>query len=248
VICAKNHARLADIVDRVTPYEPRTMDFWNLWPRLDPDDTRGHFVPVMEARPGLLAALERCVARDVLPIVKWFPRCLLGDFAGYQEDSQPTVLVEQTYWDKAPQFACLYSGVCAHSPSRCSGLSFPYIRRFGWEESNLKPARTPTTLRPAERPRRQVDRWLERLRLQEGIRLSGWVLSGARAEEGGVVLTLSGGESSIDVLLRPRDVGRPCLARTRRFDVCPLDGAHRGAEEPPLRTLITHLRALDGRG
>ncbi len=148
VIVAQNHVHLADIVELVAPYKPKSADFWNLWPRIDADDQRGSFVRVSEALPSVVRAIEACERNGIFPVLKWFPHCLLGKHARYHDDSQPTVLVEQEFWEKAPKFACLYQGVCEHSPKRCSGLTHAYVKRFGWEQELLKPSR-PAELKPA---------------------------------------------------------------------------------------------------
>src|SRR5206468_3510919 len=101
----------------------------------DEDGRRQHFAPVRDVRPPLLAALRACVARNIPPVVKWFPRCLLDEFAAYQDDSQPPSLIEDVYWKRSPGYACFYEGVCADAHgSPCSGLAFTYVNRFGWEQ------------------------------------------------------------------------------------------------------------------
>ncbi|MBK7859923.1 MAG: radical SAM protein [Archangiaceae bacterium] len=149
VIVAQNHTHLADIVEVVAPFKPRTADLWNLWPRIDADDTRGSFVRVSESLPGVVKALEACERHGITPVLKWFPHCLLGRFAKYHDDSQPTVLVEQQFWEKAPRFACLYQGICEHSPKACAGLTHAYVKRYGWEQDLLQPKRSAEPRKPS---------------------------------------------------------------------------------------------------
>ncbi len=224
-IVAQNHQRLADIVALVAPFGPRTMDFWNLWPRIDQGDTRGLFVRVGQALPHLVEALEACERRGILPIVKWFPHCLLGRFQRYHDDSQPTVLVEQSYWEQAPKFACLYEGVCAHVPQPCAGLSHPYIKKFGWEEDVLRPARgaaeaagagaAPATPVVVARPGEGG------VGLTVGQALGGWRVRGLKAYRNGHVVVLADGAGELRVRLYPTDPRRPCMTRSARWDIVP---------------------------
>jgi MoaA/NifB/PqqE/SkfB family radical SAM enzyme len=254
VIVAPNAAHLADIVALVAPFGPRSMDFWSLWPRIDQADERALFIRVTEARPYLFAALSACEARGIMPIIKWFPHCLLGPYARYHDDSQPTVLVEQSYWEKAPRFACLYEGVCEHAPSPCAGLSFPYIHRFGWEEDVLVPARRGGEGQSREAtppPRGALERALERLGFAPGADFGGWQLRSARVFQGSLVIALArgGGEGELLVRLHKRDPGRPCYARTGSFDV--VHDAVPPREEPniqaPLAALVEHIKRVERR-
>ena len=141
-IVTHNYSELPALVELVAPFGPRGMDFWGLWPRLDREDQRALCAPVAEVRPHLVAALEACEARSISPVVKWFPRCLLGSHARYQNDAQPTVLIQQSYWEDQPEFMCLYEGICAFGRDNpCAGLSDAYITRHGWEERVLQPCR-----------------------------------------------------------------------------------------------------------
>lgn len=170
-ITAQSVASLAAIVETVAPFAPRSMEFWNYWPRADEIGDRGHFVRVAEARAPLLRALAACVERGVPPAVKWFPRCLLGEYDVYHDDGQPPSLIELSprppppssspepraplaapdYFEREPSYACIYEGVCEDAAElavkgtpasgRCAGLSEPYIHRFGWEADVLSPRR-----------------------------------------------------------------------------------------------------------
>lgn len=48
-ITAQSVASLSAIVETVAPFAPRSMEFWNYWPRADEIGDRGHFVRVAEA-------------------------------------------------------------------------------------------------------------------------------------------------------------------------------------------------------
>jgi MoaA/NifB/PqqE/SkfB family radical SAM enzyme len=229
VICAPNHRRLGEIVDRVAPLRPAACELWNLWPRIDKGDARGLFVRVGEARPHVVEALRRCEAHRVVPVVKWFPHCLLGPYARYHDDSQPTVLIEQRYWEAAPEFACIYQGVCAHAPDACAGLSFPYIHKLGWEEEVLEPARRegpPRSLHDEDRSAEDagggaVDDAIaaELAGIDAGVELGGFQLRSRRVDEGSALLTLVRGGDELRVRVYPTRPDRRAYARTATLDL-----------------------------
>ena len=119
------------------------MEFWNYWPRADEDGTRAMVARVTDIRPHLIDALEACVGRGIPPVVKWFPRCLLGAFADYQDDGQPPAVIDDSYWAQEAALRLRLRGACARrAGARCSGLSFAHVSRFGWEQSALTPVRS----------------------------------------------------------------------------------------------------------
>src|SRR5690606_762174 len=123
------------------PFAPQSMEFWNYWPRADESADRQMSARVGEVRPHLIDAIERAIRAGFAPVVKWFPRCLLGPYAQFLDDSQPPALIADEYWAREPAYSCLYEGVCADAGSACSGLSHPYIYQHGWEERLLRPRR-----------------------------------------------------------------------------------------------------------
>ncbi|MEZ4309146.1 MAG: radical SAM protein [Polyangiaceae bacterium] len=171
-IAADNIRTLPRIVDTVAPFAPLSMELWSYWPRADESGARGHFVPLAEQLPFVLRALEACVAAGIPPAVKWFPKCLLGEYAMYHDDGQPPSVIELSarqptapapapgepevpdYFSREPFYACIYEGICEHAgdlatkgtpaSGRCAGLSDPYIRHFGWETTLLQPPPRPT--------------------------------------------------------------------------------------------------------
>jgi len=140
-IVSKNYERLTELVDLVAKFSPKAMEFWNYWPRSDEDCARDQAAPVAAVRPHLLEALSRTETLGMPPVVRWFPRCLLGAFARYADDYQPGVLIPGWFWDRQPRYGCLYEGLCADAGDPCSGLSHAYVRRYGWEEKLLRPRR-----------------------------------------------------------------------------------------------------------
>ncbi|MEZ4298041.1 MAG: radical SAM protein [Polyangiaceae bacterium] len=102
-IAADNIRTLPRIVDTVAPFAPLSMELWSYWPRADESGARGHFVPLAEQLPFVLRTLEACVAAGIPPAVKWFPKCLLGEYALYHDDGTAPSVIE-------------LSAHCAHGP------------------------------------------------------------------------------------------------------------------------------------
>lgn len=240
-IVQPNHDRLEAIVERLLPYRPRALEFWNYWPRGDEDARRRIAARVGDVRPHLLAALRLALRGGVAPTVKWFPRCLLGAYARYLDDAQPAALIDDAYWAREPAYACIYEGICADAGSACAGLSHSYIEQHGWEEQLLTPRRAPATTTPPESANatRTVTRslvkdagdkrshaaeiaaWLAQFSLAPGAELAGYRLTGAALGRGVAALALQfeqGGET-FEVRISPRDPRRPAFARTASYDL-----------------------------
>ncbi len=113
-----NYRVLPAIVEAAAAFGPRSIELWSYWPRGDGDGARQHTARVADVRGPLLEALEVAVSRGIPPVVKWFPRCLLGAMAWCQDDGQPPALIEDGYWEQEPEYGCLYEGVCAESMGR----------------------------------------------------------------------------------------------------------------------------------
>ena len=247
-IVESNYRDLPAIVEVASAFGPRSMEFWSYWPRGDEDGSRQHAARVADVRGPLLEALGAAVARGIPPVVKWFPRCLLGPFAWAQDDGQPPALIEEGYWEREPEYACLYEGVCTASMGRpqdrsssarkCAGLSDTYVHRYGWEEGVLKPLRAPTRPAPGSMPRGAVARsltedagpkrteraalsgWLAGLGLTPGQALAGFTLARVDRPRGpAVALTFTGEGATVVVGLALTDPARGVAVRTRSFDV-----------------------------
>lgn len=240
-IVEPNHDRLEQIVERLLPYRPRSLEFWNYWPRGDEDARRQIAARVGDVRPHLLAALRLALRAGVAPTVKWFPRCLLGPYARYLDDAQPTALIDDAYWAREPAYSCIYEGICADAGSACAGLSHSYIEQHGWEEQQLSPRRAPTISTPPETSNatRTVTRslvkdagdkrshaaaiagWLAQFELAPGAELAGFRLRGAALGRGIAALALQfeQGGDTLEVRIGPRDPRRPAFARTASYDL-----------------------------
>jgi cyclic pyranopterin phosphate synthase len=248
-IVQANHRVLPEIVEVVAPLGPRSMEFWNYWPRGDEGGARRMNARVIDSQGPLLAALAACVRRGIPPVVKWYPRCLLGEYAPFHDDGQPPSIIEDRYWDREPGYGCIFDGVCLDAPARpggstagaCAGLSDAYVRELGWEEGVLRPRRAPREGEPgipvepvgrslvADAGARRTEQaivsaFLSRIGLEVGMRIEGWelaVATRARSHEGGraVALTFMQGGRAVAVRLHDTDPARRCALRTRSFDV-----------------------------
>lgn len=236
VISAPAFRELPALVDLLCDRGAVGVELWNLWPRVDPADERGLFARVGEAAPFVVEALSRCAARPVPAVVKWFPRCLLGEHADAHDDSQPTVLVEQRFWDAAPSFACLFAASCAHAQDGCGGLSTAYVRAHGWEEDVLSPRALGATGDAAA--------WTELapFGVRPGVRLGPWAARAARRRGDRLEVEIERGRDRARLFLFASSPERPCAVRTERWDVS------YSTVEPPLRSAVVEAaRALGER-
>lgn len=142
VLTTLNVERLVQIVEVVEPFRPSRMEFWNYLPMEDYADTRDLLVPMARLGPAVRDALSRAEALGIQALVKYVPRCVLGDQAHKIDNSQPDVVIVEKFYDVYPEFNCLYEAKCEHSEA-CLGLHHPYISKFGWDEQLLSP--TPRT-------------------------------------------------------------------------------------------------------
>ncbi len=268
-IVEANYRQLPRIVDLASSLGVRSMEFWNYWPRADEDGAREMSAPVSASRPYLVESLAACVARGIPPVVKWFPRCLLDDYAWAQDDGQPPALISDEYWQRRPLYACLYEGVCAHAPDPCSGLSESYVKRHGWEHDVLRPLRRKDAVATSRAdPARSlvqpigpgstdaavtppsIRAFLETLGLSLGASIGRFVLvSAERARhDGSVVLTYRNGDAAATVRLHERSAARACFGRSSSFDVA--YGKVEPALEPDVQALtgafLEVVRAHDG--
>lgn len=143
VIVRDNVGSLPAIVDTVAPFRPKSLEFWNYWPRVREHASK-FVVPVGEARPFVIDALLSAQRHGLAPVVRWFPRCLLpAELKPYHDDGQPRMLIEEQFWEREPRYDCLWAGVCEEFGSKnCSGLSAEYVELHGWEEDLLAPLRS----------------------------------------------------------------------------------------------------------
>ncbi len=219
-----NFQQLTEIVRLIAPLQPAGMDFWNLWPRVDHVAMRAQIVPVKTLQPHLLAALDACTAAHIPATVKWFPRCLLGRHAACQDDSQPTTLIDRDYWEAVPAYACIWEGVCAHARTGCSGLSQAYIETYGWEHTELTPARIGAAggevrqeaVAPASG---SVRAWAAALGLDVGADLAGWRVESVAGHQAGLRWLLAREGVQLPVDVRLRDERLPAWQRTAHLDV-----------------------------
>ncbi|PRP97514.1 Cyclic pyranopterin monophosphate synthase [Enhygromyxa salina] len=138
VLTTLNQPHLADIVETVRRFAPTRMEWWNYLPMEDYTDERELLSPMDKLAPSLREALARARGYGIETAVKYVPRCLLGDDAASQDNTQPDVVIVEEFYDIYPKFACAYEAKCEYAES-CLGLHHPYITKYGWEEQLLTP-------------------------------------------------------------------------------------------------------------
>jgi MoaA/NifB/PqqE/SkfB family radical SAM enzyme len=138
VLTTLNQAHLAAIVETMRPFAPTRMEWWNYLPMEDYSDELGLLAPMSELAPALREALALARRYAIETAVKYVPRCLLGDHASSQDNTQPDVVIVEKFYEIYPKFSCIYEAQCEYSES-CLGLHHPYISKYGWEEQRLTP-------------------------------------------------------------------------------------------------------------
>ncbi len=232
VVHRTNATAFADIVNVAHAHGVSEMEFWNYLPMEDHADERNLLAPLSEAMPALGRALDRCAALGIRAVTKYVPRCLLGAHGATLDNSQPDTIIVETFWNEFPRFACLYEAVCEHS-DECLGLAHDYIRKFGWEESRLRPA-------PRSRPWQPRDRAVEGRPDETAAETAGatrghpaWeaMLEGLPSDVGRLVrvqltrnqarytLGVAGSTATVELVLTARDDTTPALARSHSFNM-----------------------------
>ena len=269
-IVSLNAHVLPDIVPLAARYGARSMEFWNYWPRTDETGARDLCARVSDVLVPLRRAIAGCVQRGMPPVVKWFPRCLLGPDAIYQEDGQPPALIDENYWDRAPEYACLYEGICAGASEGCAGLSHTYIERWGWEENTLVPLRRSKAPRkeagdvtrslmedegPQRVERARLAAWMHAHELVLGSDFGGMRLTAVNKKRGAdlrpmLVFELSNEHTKIEVRLTETDAARRVLVRTRSYDLqfARVEASLERRAAEVTRTLASQLNARDPGG
>jgi hypothetical protein len=137
-------------------------------------------------------------------------------------------------------------------------LTFPYIRKFGWEEDILQPARglSPTTVNESTRNTQSqapsAEAILAQLGLTADVQFAGFRVLSVRPHQRAIVISLLSPESDeLKVRLYEPDPARRCYARTNHFDIVheALPETLVGRTDAPLQALVAHLRTVnfDGR-
>lgn len=237
VMVSNNYRRLPEIADLIASVGPRSMEFCNYWPRSDEDCARDQAPQVAAVQPYLLEAVRRSEAAGIPPVIRWFPRCLLGAAARYADDYQPGVLIPDWFWDREPEYGCLYEGLCSEAADArdpCLGLSHAYVRRYGWEEKLLSPQRAPVANSNPE-PRRpsgqdraaqgeRVAMWLDAHGLAVGASLGQrgqftLVSAEPSPHEALVLAEVEHRTESFEIRIHPHDPESPAFIRTAGLNI-----------------------------
>jgi len=246
VITSINVDQLADIVETVRAFKPVRMEFWNYLPMEDYADVRNLLAPMSRVAPEIRRALAKIRTYGFEARVKYVPRCLLGEFGDSHDDSQPDVVIAEKFYEPYPQFACIYEAKCEHSDT-CLGLHHPYITKFGWEQSALRPEpRTRPFVEPDDGP------WIgsdspgtgmatslehpEWRALVEGVAdRHGAKLVRVRLTRRTCNFAFECGDSSVELVLTARDDAAPALSRTASFNL------HYRGVAGPARELLSNI-------
>lgn len=140
VVTSLSYRELPDLVDRLGHLKRLVqMEFWNFWPMAETDE-KGLCARHADVLPFLRDAIVRARVLDRFVEVKNFPECLLGDLGDALVNAQPTLIIDPEFWtefDRNGFYQCVYQSVCGST--ECLGLNTAYVKRFGWEEDELRP-------------------------------------------------------------------------------------------------------------
>lgn len=251
VLTTLNQPHLAAIVDTLRPFQPTRMEWWNYLPMEDYADDRGLLAPMDRLAPSLRQALARAHDYGIETAVKYVPRCLLGDHADSQDNTQPDVVIVEEFYDIYPKFSCIHEASCEYSES-CLGLHHPYITKFGWEEDLLMPY--PRTS-PWQEP--EYGLWVGSDRPGEGTAIAtdqprwaalvagvaerhGARLADVMLQRRACVFRFELGEAArVDILLTARS-DAPALARSASFNL-QYRNIQAALDDPTIRAPLTAL-------
>ena len=231
VVHRTNIGAFENIVGIAHAHGVSEMEFWNYLPMEDHADERNLIAPLPETMPSLRTALARCAALGIRAVTKYVPRCLLGEHGATLDNSQPDTIIDETFWNEFPRFACLYEGVCEHS-DECLGLSHDYVRKFGWEEAALQPVPRTRPWRPrAGGVDGKADETADESAAPHGHPAWEALIAGVPQEAGHLVrvqlnrnqarytLALPRGGATVELVLAARDQETPALARSASFNI-----------------------------
>jgi MiaB/RimO family radical SAM methylthiotransferase/LynF/TruF/PatF family peptide O-prenyltransferase len=117
------------------------IHFWNYWP-MSKDDKEDHLVSVVNQKKYLIDSINLCDNQGILPIVRYYPACLISEKTQNISNCLAETLIDKTYWNefKENEFNCIYSENCEYYlQKKCKGFPLAYIKKFGWEEKIIKP-------------------------------------------------------------------------------------------------------------
>jgi cyclic pyranopterin phosphate synthase len=89
-------------------------------------------------------ALDVLVQAGIEPVVKWFPRCLLGQHGHLLDNRQPQMLIRDSFQDRLSHnfgFNCIHAEDCDWFGRGCDGLHERHVAVFGDSADLLRPER-----------------------------------------------------------------------------------------------------------
>lgn len=141
VVSAKNVEHLADTVRFIASLGVRHVQLWSFLEVADPTQKDDH-VRVEVAAAAVREALDEADALGLEAVVKWLPRCLLGDHGDKLDNHQPAMVIRDEFQTRLGThfgFGCVHGG-CRWLGRGCDGLHEGYVARFGDERELLCPS------------------------------------------------------------------------------------------------------------
>lgn len=263
VLTRRNLGSPSRIVALAAQHGVTRMELWNYLPMEDQVDERDLIAPLSDLMPALRAALDEAKAHAIPVVVKYVPRCLLGEHEVSLDNSQPDTIIVEDFWETFPRFSCLYEAVCEHS-ERCLGVHHPYVNKWGWEAQRLVPTpRSRPWAETTDAPPSRAERYEQGVP-EGGLGHDAWVAlvegadvaAGAHLERAQLTRNQArfsyrlGERARVEVVLAARDDAAQALARTTSFNVFyagaeGIDGATREQLALLLREVVSRIRERD---
>lgn len=140
VVTERSYRQLPDLVQRLGHLRQLAqMEFWFYFPMREQDD-KHLLVSHLSALPVLKAAIHQARATGRGVEVKNFPECLLGEDRDALYNDQPELYIDNAFWTQFMRngfHQCVHREQC--STRQCLGLNTAYIKRFGWQATELSP-------------------------------------------------------------------------------------------------------------
>lgn len=141
VITAENCEVLPEIASFLLAEGIREVNLWSFVEIGDAGQSDQQ-VPLSDLAAPLQTAISRLRREGANVVVKWVPRCLLGEWGGLLDNHQPQLLIHDFFQRRLGagfRFDCAHRDRCRWFAKGCDGLHERYVERFGTEAELLTP-------------------------------------------------------------------------------------------------------------
>lgn len=131
VVSNRNYKHLPDIVKLVDPFKVKELHFLN-YVSVHLNDPKDLSAKHLDVSPYLQKTIDLVKKKNITPVVKYFPKCLLGEHKDCLYNETPILIIDP-YFDKMNQDlsarSCPFRSVC---PSEdCWGIALSQQEKYG---------------------------------------------------------------------------------------------------------------------